>query len=89
MIGAQNPVYVVQTNTQVVERCLLMTTDPGDLVLDPTCVRKGTMILRPPFIPPQAGGEIDHSQTTSPYAFESDKTTPKDPSPHACGGLGG
>ena len=37
MIGAQNPVYVVQTNTQVVERCLLMTTDPGDLVLDPTC----------------------------------------------------
>ncbi len=37
VIGAQNPVYVVQTNTQVVERCLLMTTDPGDLVLDPTC----------------------------------------------------
>ena len=29
--------YVVQTSTQVVERCLLMTTDPGDLVLDPTC----------------------------------------------------
>jgi adenine-specific DNA-methyltransferase len=29
--------YVVQTATQVVERCLLMTTDPGDLVLDPTC----------------------------------------------------
>lgn len=29
--------YVVQTNTRVVERCLLMTTDPGDLVLDPTC----------------------------------------------------
>src|SRR5215203_547629 len=29
-------VYVVQTNTKVVERCLLMTTDPGDLVLDPT-----------------------------------------------------
>ncbi|MDX3238904.1 site-specific DNA-methyltransferase [Streptomyces sp. ME03-5709C] len=29
--------YVVQTNTKVVERCLLMTTDPGDLVLDPTC----------------------------------------------------
>ena len=37
VIGAQNPVYVVQTNSQVVERCLLMTTDPGDLVLDPTC----------------------------------------------------
>jgi adenine-specific DNA-methyltransferase len=30
-------VYVVQTNTKVVERCLVMTTDPGDLVLDPTC----------------------------------------------------
>lgn len=30
-------VYVVQTNPKVIERCLLMTTDPGDLVLDPTC----------------------------------------------------
>jgi adenine-specific DNA-methyltransferase len=30
-------VYVVQTGTSVVERCLLMTTDPGDLVLDSTC----------------------------------------------------
>jgi adenine-specific DNA-methyltransferase len=29
--------YVVQTTTKVPERCLLMTTDPGDLVLDPTC----------------------------------------------------
>lgn len=29
--------YVVQTNPKVVERCILMTTDPGDLVLDPTC----------------------------------------------------
>ena len=29
--------YVVQTNVKVIERCLLMTTDPGDLVLDPTC----------------------------------------------------
>jgi adenine-specific DNA-methyltransferase len=29
--------YVVQTSTKVVERCLLMTTDPGDLVIDPTC----------------------------------------------------
>jgi adenine-specific DNA-methyltransferase len=29
--------YVVQTNPKVVERCLLMTTDPGDLVVDPTC----------------------------------------------------
>jgi adenine-specific DNA-methyltransferase len=30
-------VYVVQTGAKVVERCILMTTDPGDLVLDPTC----------------------------------------------------
>ena len=29
--------YVVETSTKVVERCLLMVTDPGDLVLDPTC----------------------------------------------------
>ena len=33
----EDKVYVVQTNTKVVERCLLMATDPGDLVLDPTC----------------------------------------------------
>jgi adenine-specific DNA-methyltransferase len=31
------PIYVVQTDTKIVERCLLMATDPGDLVLDPTC----------------------------------------------------
>ena len=30
-------IYVVQTNAKVVERCILMTTDPGDLALDPTC----------------------------------------------------
>ena len=29
--------YVVQTSAQAISRCLLMTTDPGDLVLDPTC----------------------------------------------------
>ncbi|WP_223295185.1 site-specific DNA-methyltransferase [Allochromatium vinosum] len=29
--------YVVQTAERIIERCLLMTTDPGDLVLDPTC----------------------------------------------------
>jgi len=29
--------YVVQTNPKVIQRCVLMTTDPGDLVLDPTC----------------------------------------------------
>ena len=33
----EDKVYVVQTSTKVIQRCLLMTTDPGDLVLDPTC----------------------------------------------------
>ena len=33
----RHEVYVVQTTAKVIERCLLMTTDPGDLVLDPTC----------------------------------------------------
>ena len=36
-LGQTDPVYVVQTNTDIVQRCVLMTTDPGDLVLDPTC----------------------------------------------------
>ncbi len=35
--GEDDPDYVVQTHEKVIERCLLMTTDPGDLVLDPTC----------------------------------------------------
>lgn len=35
--GATQQTYVVQTNEEVVKRCILMTTDPGDLVLDPTC----------------------------------------------------
>jgi adenine-specific DNA-methyltransferase len=35
--GASDQIYVVQTNERVVERCILMATDPGDLVLDPTC----------------------------------------------------
>ena len=30
-------VYVVQSSTEVIERCILMTTDPGDLVFDPSC----------------------------------------------------
>jgi len=29
--------YVVETNPKVIERCILMTTDPGDLIIDPTC----------------------------------------------------
>ena len=37
LMGASGLIYVVQTNEKVIERCILMTTDPGDLVLDPTC----------------------------------------------------
>ena len=33
----EDKIYVVQTNTKVIQRCILMATDPGDLVLDPTC----------------------------------------------------
>jgi adenine-specific DNA-methyltransferase len=33
----EDKIYVVQTPTKVIERCILMTTAPGDLVLDPTC----------------------------------------------------
>jgi len=36
-MSEQNKAYVVQTSEKVIARCLLMTTDPGDLVLDPTC----------------------------------------------------
>ena len=32
-----NKIYVVQTSIKIIQRCILMTTDPGDLVLDPTC----------------------------------------------------
>ena len=35
--GATGKVYVVQTTPKILERCILMTTSPGDLVLDPTC----------------------------------------------------
>ena len=34
---SKDKIYVVQTNRNVIQRCILMTTDPGDLVLDPTC----------------------------------------------------
>ena len=35
--ACDDKIYVVQTNAKVIQRCILMTTDPGDLVLDPTC----------------------------------------------------
>ncbi len=43
--GASDRVYVVQTATKIIERCLLMTTDPGDLVLDPTCGSGTTAVV--------------------------------------------
>ena len=36
-LGGSGKIYVVQTNPKVIQRCILMTSDPGDLVLDPTC----------------------------------------------------
>jgi adenine-specific DNA-methyltransferase len=35
--SGEDKLYIVQTGTKVIERCILMATDPGDLVLDPTC----------------------------------------------------
>ena len=35
--GASDKIFVVQTSVKVIQRCILITTDPGDLVLDPTC----------------------------------------------------
>ncbi len=35
--AGRDKLYVVQSNSRLAERCILMTTDPGDLVLDPTC----------------------------------------------------
>ena len=37
MMSEQNKKYVVQTSEKVIQRCMLMTTSPGDLVFDPTC----------------------------------------------------
>lgn len=34
---SEQKIYVVQTSYKVIQRCILMTTDPGDIVLDPTC----------------------------------------------------
>ena len=38
-------VYVVQTGLSIVQRCILMATDPGDLVLDPTCGSGTTAVV--------------------------------------------
>ena len=43
--GATDMTYVVQTSEKVIQRCLLMTTDPGDLVFDPTCGAGTTALM--------------------------------------------
>jgi adenine-specific DNA-methyltransferase len=35
--GEESPTYVVQTTWRIIQRCILLSTDPGDLVFDPTC----------------------------------------------------
>jgi very-short-patch-repair endonuclease/DNA modification methylase len=68
---ASEKAYVVQTNVKVIERCLLMTTDPGDLVLDPTCVRKGTRVLTP-LNPPVNGGTSSVPGNEGTYSLPVD-----------------
>lgn len=36
-VGELDKIYAVQTSTEIIKRCILMTSDPGDLVFDPTC----------------------------------------------------
>jgi adenine-specific DNA-methyltransferase len=43
--SAMDKVYVVQTGMKVIERCLLMSSDPGDLVFDPTCGSGTTAVV--------------------------------------------
>lgn len=43
--GATDMIYVVQTPEKIVQRCLLMATDPGDLVFDPTCGSGTTAVM--------------------------------------------
>jgi len=51
--------YVVQTNATIMQRCILMATDPGDLVLDPTCGSGTTATVG-------SSGAADGSQSTPP-----------------------
>ncbi len=45
VMGSSGLIYVVQTNERIIERCILMATDPGDLVIDPTCGSGTTAIV--------------------------------------------
>ena len=85
-VGPQDKRYVVQTSNEVIQRCILMTTDPGDLVFDATCVRKGTLVLTP-LSPPARGGRPD---ADSPHLRrEPGGESPDSDSPPRAGGLGG
>ena len=44
-LSEQNKSYIVQTSQKVIQRCMLMTTDPGDLVFDPTCGSGTTAVV--------------------------------------------
>jgi adenine-specific DNA-methyltransferase len=46
--GARDKLYVVETDEKTIQRCMLMSTDPGDLVLDPTCGGGTTALTFPP-----------------------------------------
>ena len=48
-VGELKKNYVVQTSTKIVQRCLLMSTDPGDLVIDPTCGSGTTAVVAEQF----------------------------------------
>ena len=37
LLSEQFPIYTVQTTPKIIQRCILMTTDPGDIIIDPTC----------------------------------------------------
>ncbi|WP_211363091.1 DNA methyltransferase [Thermochromatium tepidum] len=93
-LKGESKIYVVQTNTLVIQRCLLMTTDPGDLVFDPTCVRKGTRVWCvedgggcPPMVPPHAGGRPCPCPEWSPCP-DGPPARGGTPPPRLRGGLG-
>jgi len=54
--GASDPIYVVQTNTEVVQRCILMTTDPGTW-----CSTLPAALERQPVSPSNGGGAGSHA----------------------------
>jgi adenine-specific DNA-methyltransferase len=50
--GEENPIYAVQTSWRAVQRCMLLSTDPGDIVLDPTCGSGTTAVMAEKWGPP-------------------------------------